>query len=170
MTTSRKHSVSFNAIATATSAKDLFEIIAGAVKGFRLCELRISQITEVLDAQDEKITVTLTRASGTYTPGTAGTAIAIVKWDSASSAAVATGKTNNTTQAVVGTGAFAVIMVTALYVVKDELVIRYEGDERPVFNINEALIVAISAPADTITLNGTLIFEEMATNKLNSSL
>src|SRR3954447_3189479 len=100
----RAYTVSF-APSAQTVAIDFFELITGAGGTIALLGLVISQTTELGDAQEEKLGLKFTRATGSYTSGSGGnTGVARPPVRASDAAATFTAETLNTTQIAVGSG------------------------------------------------------------------
>ncbi|KKL05654.1 hypothetical protein LCGC14_2603890, partial [marine sediment metagenome] len=118
----------------------------------------ISQTTEVADAAEEGLTIGLTK--GNTTVGSGGSAPATVPLNINTSAAGATIRANDTTEVSVGT---AVQLHSEAWNVRMPFIYLPAPEDRII--IGNALFFAcqlITAPADSITMNGTIVFEELA--------
>lgn len=151
---------SFAAVAVA-AAQDVFELVCPAGSGrVALREIRLGQYTDFGDSEAELISVQLIR--GYTTSGADGAAVTPVNTKPWSRAAAASVERNNTTLAQDGTGA---ILLADTFNVANGWWYRPPEDER-IFLAATAgqnrLVCRISAPADSITMNGTMVFEELA--------
>jgi hypothetical protein len=151
----------FSAVVTGAAvaaAQDVFEIVAGPATRVRLHEIRLGQTSDFGDAAAEGLSVTLVR--GFTTAGSGGGAVTPANLFGHASAVPATStvKRNNTTLAQDGTGA---TILSDAWNVADGW--RYEplNGQMPILEKGQRLVVRISAPADEITLNATLLFEEI---------
>lgn len=152
--------VPFAAVAI-TLAQDLFEILAPASSRLELCEVDIGQYSDAGDAQDELISIQILR--GHTVTGSGGSAVTPVLYRPWSRASTVVAAVNNTT---VATGGSPVIIHATSFNVRAGWfyrppVVAPRESERPFININERLVVRITAPADSITVNGTLKFKEI---------
>ena len=151
----------FAAVAV-TAAQDLFEIVAPANSRVRLLELDIGQYTDFGDAAAEILSISIHR--GHTTSGSGGSTVTPANLDPYSRVAGATVEANNTT---VATTAGVLLWSTAWH-------IQAGFVWRPLEDVHEApyrrhilikpsqrLVVRITAPADSITVNGTMLFEEI---------
>ncbi len=94
----RIYSVSYNGTITAAGGDtDLLSIQPASNKPVKLRGFRLSQITEVGDAQEEGVRVTVKRLPATFTVGSGGSAVTPAPMDSADSAAGCTTRCNDTT-------------------------------------------------------------------------
>lgn len=161
----RVYHVPFSAAAV-SAAVDVFEVLAASGKPFTLTEVVISQSSDYGDAAAEGLSVLVKRASGAYTTGSGGSTVTPAKSLTQDAAAGPTAKILNTTQAVAGSGTLTTLRAEAFnaqfgYAYRPRQ--NFPGtDERITFAAGEACVVSITAPADAITLSGTLVFEEFS--------
>jgi len=155
----RFYSVSFSAVSV-SAAVDVFEVLASAGKPFVLHEVVIAQSSDYGDAAAEGLQVLIKRATGSYTSGSGGSTATPAKHLTNDASAGPTAETNNTTQASAGTGALTTIRVEAWNVQAGYQYLP-PPEQRILFLPAEACVVSITAPADAITLSGTLVFEEL---------
>lgn len=155
----RFYSASFSAVSV-SAAVDVFEVLAATGKPFFLHEVIIAQSSDYGDAQAEGLSVLIKRATGSYTSGSGGGTATPAKHLTNDASAGPTAETNNTTQASAGTGALTTIRCDAW---NEQAGYQYlpTPEQRIFFLAAEAVVVSITAPADAITLSGTLVFEEM---------
>lgn len=155
----RMYSISFAATAE-TAAFDAFEIQPADDKPVRIHSVYISQTTEFGDAQDEMLSVTFNRGGTAITSGSGGSsATPQPLTSSGESAAGATCEVLNTTQATFTSG---VVVHRDAFNVRAGYAYRPTPEERiGVSQANGGLTVSISAPADSTSFIGTLIFEEL---------
>jgi hypothetical protein len=149
----------FAAVAV-TAAQDVFEIVAPANSRVAILGLFLGQYSDAGDAAAEILGLSVVR--GYTTSGSGGASVTPVNnhGHSGALAATATVERNNTTVAQDGTA--AVLLSTAWNV---QLPFVREAsnwlDEIWVLSPSQRLVVRITAPADELTMNGTLVFEEM---------
>ena len=147
----------FAAVAV-TAAQDVFEIVAPASSRLMIREIRLGQYSDPGDAQAEMLSVQIIR--GYTTSGSGGASVTPVNLSpvSGAAAAVATVERNNTTVAADGTG--AVLLADTFNVMGGW---RYYPvpEERIEVGVSQRLVVRITAPADALTMNGTLVYEEV---------
>lgn len=152
--------VPFSAIAV-TAAQDCFEIVAGSTKPLWLISVHLGQYSDFGDAQAELLSVLIQRAY--TTTGSGGASVTPQPILDGGDACDATAFRNNTTVATGGTaetvfsGAWN---VQAPFYYEPAYDPRGFFDARPSLSPGERMVVRITAPADSITMNGTLVFQE----------
>jgi len=152
----RRYAVVFEAVAV-TAIQDLFEIVAGPNTVVVIHACFISQESDAGDAQDELLRVTWTR--GYTTSGSGGTAANATPLDSGDVADEAAIEVNNTVQASVGT---PVILHVECFNVRAGWAYIPTPECRITLSPDERLVLELPvAPADALTMSGTLIFEEL---------
>jgi hypothetical protein len=150
------YSAQFNNVAV-TAAQDFFELVAPSSRPIRIHAIYLSQTSDLGDAAEEILRVLLIR--GHTTSGSGGSTPTPVPLRSGFVAAGTTAEANNTTAATAGSpvtchaDAFN-IRGGWVYVPTPEARIEVAGGERFVVNLP-------SAPADSLTMNGTIVFEEL---------
>lgn len=155
----RLYSCPFSAVSV-SAAVDVFEVLAATGKPFILHKIVISQSSDYGDAAAEGLSVLIKRATGSYTSGSGGSTVTPAKHLTNDAAAGPTVETNNTTQASAGSGALTTLHAEAFNVQAGWEYLP-PPEQRFLFLPTEACVVSITAPADAITLSGTLIFEEL---------
>lgn len=152
---------SFAAVA-ATVAQDLFEIVAPATARVRLLEVDIGQYTDFGDAAAEILSIQIIR--GHTVSGSGGSTVTPAGISPYTAAAGSTVEANNTTVATTsGTTLYA-----STWQIQDRfhwrpMETRIEPHRRQyLVKPSQRLVVRITAPADSITINGTMTFEEIA--------
>jgi len=155
----RFYSVPFSATAT-TVAVDVFEVLAATAKPLVLYEIVIGQSSDYGDAQAEGLIVLIKRATGAYTSGSGGSTVTPVRHLTNDAAVGATAEVMNTTQAVAGSGALTTARAEPFNVQAGWQYLPLP-ELRYTFLPAEACIVSLTAPADSITVSGTLVFEEL---------
>lgn len=154
----RFYSASFSAVAV-SAAVDVFEVLAATGKPFVLHEIVIAQSSDYGDAQAEGLSVLIKRATGSYTSGSGGSTATPARHLTNDAAAGPTVETNNTTQASAGSGALTTVRAEAFNVQAGYQYLP-PPEQRILFLPAEALVVSITAPADAVTLSGTVVIEE----------
>lgn len=154
----RFHTISVGP-STVTAAVDLFEILAASGKPFLLHEIVINQSSDYGDAAAEGLTITLKRATGSYTSGSSGGSPTSGKHLTNDAALGATVEALNTSQATAGSGAITIIRGESFNI---QAGYQYfpAPEQRIMFLPSEALILSMTAPADSITLTGSVVIEE----------
>jgi len=147
----------FAAVAV-TAAQDVFEIVAPANSRVAIREIRLGQYSDPGDAQAEMLSVQIIRG---YTVSGSGGSTATpvnVAGHSGALASTVTVEINNTTVANTGTG---VVLCADSFNVMGGWRFYPVPEERPIITNSARLVVRITAPADSLTMNGTIVFEEL---------
>jgi hypothetical protein len=155
----RFYSVPIAAVASPAAAFDAFEVLAAAGKPFVLHEVCLGQSSDYGDAAAEGLSVTIKKGIGS-TSGSGGSTPGANKHNTNDAAAGPTPETMNTTQAVAGGGSLTTIRAEA-FNAQGGYQYLPTPETRITFLPAEACVVSVSAPADAITVSGTLIFEEL---------
>lgn len=155
----RFYTASFSAVAV-SAAVDVFEVLAAAGKAFVLHEVVLAQSSDYGDAAAEGLSVLIKRATGSYTSGASGSTATPAKHLTNDAAAGPTVETNNTSQAAAGSGALTTLRAEAFNVQAGWQYLP-TPEQRFTFLPTEACVVSITAPADAVTLSGTIVFEEL---------
>jgi hypothetical protein len=150
------YTAQFNGVA-ATAQQDLFELVAPADAVVVIHIVEISQSSEVGDAQEEGLSLLL--KSGQTTSGSGGSTVTPVPVELGSPAFGGTCEANNTTKATAGTivthGAWA-------WNVRGPFTLIWTPETRPILSPSRrATLELATTPADSITLSGTITFEEI---------
>ena len=148
------HAAAFSAV-TVTAAQDVFEIVAPADRMVAVREVRLGQSSDPGDAQAELVPLTIVR--GHMTSGSGGAPVTPAALRSGDAAASASVERNNTTLAQDGSAA---TLLAEAWNVQTPYIYRPEADARIIVAPGERLVVRIGAPADVLTVSGTLVFEE----------
>ena len=141
-----------------TLAQDLFSILPAANKPCALHAVYLSQNTEVADAAEEGLTINIVK--GNTTVGSGGAAEVADPLNINTSATAVAGRVNDTTEVSAGT---AVIVHTEVWNVRMPFIYLPAPEDRIIWG--NALFLAIqliTVPADSITMTGTAVFEELA--------
>ncbi len=150
-------SATFTAVSV-SAAQDVFEITSPATRRVRIQDIRLGQYSDFGDAQAEILSVLILR--GYTVSGSAGSSVtpANVISDSAK-VAQSTVEANNTT--VANTGTAVTLLADAWNVQAGAWVAPLSDRLAFVIGPSTRLVVRITAPADALTMNGTMIFEEL---------
>ena len=141
-----------------TAAQDLFELAAPADTAVKVHGWTLSQITEVADAEEEMLTITVNRGEGS-TSGSGGASVTPAARSAGDSASGVTVERNNTTIMSAGT---ITELETYAWNVRVPLQMLYTPETMPIISASDRLTVELeTAPGDSITMHGTLIFEEL---------
>jgi hypothetical protein len=144
-----------------TTAVDLIEIVGTATKMVILHAWEIGQTTEFGDAQDETIGLLVKRGSSGSTAGSGGTTTTPAPVETGSAAASSTVRMMDTTQVVAGGGTLTTLMATSYNVRGVPVPWVPTPEMRFLFGPSERAVISITAPADSITYNATIWFEEI---------
>lgn len=155
----RMYTVQFDNVSV-SAAQDLFEITPASNKGIRLRGITVSQtgVADVGDAAEELLPVQIVR--GHTTGGSGGSAPTPVPLVPNDTAAGFTAEVNNTTIASAGT---TTTLFSDNFNVRSGYQFLFPDDMSPMASAGNTTIVVrmTRAPADAITLSGTLFVEEM---------
>jgi hypothetical protein len=156
----RYYAVAFSAVAV-SAAQDLFELTApanGAAR-IRLHEIRLIQTSDVASADSEVLRVTVKRGTSATTSGSGGSAPTPAPLESGDPAATFAAEVNNTTQMSGGT---ITVLLEGGFNVLGEYVWgpAIPPDRKPSAVNGERLVVSLTAPADALTMSGSVIVEE----------
>ncbi len=143
-----------------TTAIDLAEIVPAAGRVVVLHGWDIFQTTDFGDAQDEGLGLLLKRGSSTSTSGSGGSSPTPAPHETNAGAASSTVEMMNTTQAVAGGGTLTTLYTTGFNVRAGDRMV-FTPEMRFVFGPSERLILAMTVPADSITCNVSVVFEEI---------
>ena len=146
----RMYSASFSNVAV-TAQQDLFQIEA-LTTPIILHAVYLSQTTEVGDAMSEGLSILIARVTDDVTNATAE-----VSLDGGDAAATADINVNQTTELVTG----ITTIHSEAWNVLSPFVYLPTPECRPVIQIGNALVVNLNTtPADSITMSGTIYFEQ----------
>jgi len=150
----------FTAVAV-SAAQDLFELVAPATSRLEILEIDIGQVSDAGDAAAEMLGITLVR--GNTTSGSGGSTATPVNLKPWSRAAATTVETNNTTTASNGS---PVTLYSTTFNVQAGWIYRphrKDGLDDEIISVaaGERFCVRITAPADEVTMSGTIKFREI---------
>jgi hypothetical protein len=149
------YAATFGAVAV-TAAQDAFEIVAPSTKCVVIHEIALEQSSDAGDAQAELLRVQAIR--GFTTSGSGGSSVTPAPLENGSAAAGSTVEANNTTVATTGTTA---TLFDRAFNVQIGFFWQPTPECRVVLSPSQRLVVRIPAPADSLTMHGTMIFEEI---------
>jgi hypothetical protein len=152
------YAVTFEAVAV-TASQDFFELIPADDKPIALHGLVLSQSSDTGDAAEEILRLKVIR--GHATSGSGGTAPTPVALDPAGAAAGTAAEVNNTTIASTGT---AVDVLADTFNIRSGYQFWWTPETRPKCSQANGVSIAVrlmAAPADSLTMSGTLYFEEL---------
>lgn len=157
---SRMYTCQFNAVAV-TVAQDLFEIIGATGKILRIHSIELEQSTEVGDAQEEQLGITLKYGAGSVTSGSGGSSVTPAKIEQGDAAASFTCKANNTTKMAAGSGTITTQRAWTWNVRIPFNKIFTERQMPVIGSADRMTIELVAAPTDSVTMNGTVVVEEI---------
>lgn len=152
----RVYTVQFENV-TVSAAQDFFEITPADDKPVKLKGLVLSQSSDVGDAAEELLRISIIR--GHATSGSGGTAPTPAPLDPVDTAAGFTAEANNTTIASTGT---AVTLHSEQFNIRSGYQIWWPPGCEPRASQAQTTIVVrlLAAPADALSMSGTLYVEE----------
>jgi len=157
----RLYTAAFKSIAV-TAAQDLFEILAPTKAIVLVHGWTLSQITEVSDSAEEMLLLTTNRGVGTVTTGSGGATVTAQPLADGDAAFAGTVKRNNTTIMAVGTGTLEADLEVHAWNVRVPYQVIYTPEMRPVISAGNRWTLELeTVPADSITMNGFVTFEEI---------
>lgn len=152
----RMYRAMFSKVAV-TAAQDLFEVVSPADAVTRIHGWGVGQSSDTGDAAEEILNVAL--KSGPTTSGSGGSSPTVVPNSLGDAAYGGTVEANNTTKASTGT---IVTHDPREINVRIGLDVLYEPEDRKDLSPSARLTLElIDAPADSLTLSGYIIFEEI---------
>ena len=143
---------------TVSAVQDLAEIKLGTAQaGFVLSRV-IMQSSDEASSEAEELQIDEKRGTSTFTSGSGGGSLTVVKGQSGDAAhGLATVERNNTTQAVVGTGTLDTIGGGVFNVLAGEWGGELTPEKMHAIGPSEAYILSLSeAPADALTLRAII--------------
>ena len=152
------YTATFEAVAV-TAAQDFFEVAPADDKPVKFCGIMLSQSSDVGDAAEEILRITITRVP-THTSGSGGTTPTPRLISSVGTAAGCTVEANNTT---IATTAGTLENIYAYqFNIRVGLELFLPPEFQPIFAQASAGVVRLAAaPTDSLTMSGTLLFEEL---------
>lgn len=151
----RKYRASFTSVAV-SAAQDLFELVAASGKTVAIHGWGFSQTSDVGDAAEEILPITLKR--GASSSGSGGASVTPIPKGITDAAFGGTCERNNTSQAASGT---IVTVDSKSMNVRVGIDVIYTPEQRPILTGGERCVLDIPAPADSLTMSGYLEFEEI---------
>jgi hypothetical protein len=147
------YSVVFEEVAV-TADQDLFEIVAPSDAAVLIHVLTLSQSSDAGDSESELLSILMHRGT---TSGSGGSAATPRPMQAGFPAAGSTVEVNNTTKSTEGVQLYADAFNVQLGLQK-----IWTPETRPVISPSGRIVIEVqTAPADSITMSGTLIFEEI---------
>ena len=156
---SRLYTVTFEAVAV-TAAQDFFCLEPADDKPVRILGVMLSQSSDVGDAAEEILRVTITRVPATFTSGSGGTTPTARLIDATGAAAGFTAEANNTTVAT--TSGTLENLLAYQFNIRTGLELFLPPELQPMFVQGTGGAVRLAAaPTDSLTMSGTLFVEEL---------
>lgn len=156
----RRYTAGFKAVAV-TAQQDLFEIVAPSDAIVIIHEWELSQSTEVGDTQEEQLQLTTNRGIGAVTSGSGGSTPTAQPIEDGDAAFGGTVEVNNTTKMAAGSGSLEELEPYGWNVRVPYLKI-YTPETRPIISPGNRWTLELeTTPADSITMNGRIVFEEV---------
>jgi hypothetical protein len=141
-----------------TAVQDLFELVSPADAVTIVHRITLTQDTEVGDAAEEMLTLTMNRGVG-VTSGSGGASVTPQPISDGDPAFGGTCERNNTT--VISGGTIEELR-TENWNVRIPFDKIFTPEERPVLSPSGTFTVELeTAPADSVTMSGTIVFEEV---------
>lgn len=155
----RMYVVTFDEVAV-TAQQDLFMLAPATNKPIWIHEIVITQSTEVAEAQEEWLHLRIVR--GFATVGSGGSSFTPTPLLVADAAAGVTARINDTSKAVVGGGTTEVLR-SDNFMVRSGYYYLPTPETRLFCNaVGTRICVQLNTtPADSVTMSGSLIFEEL---------
>lgn len=138
------------------AAQDLFEIVPSASTRLRIREIRIGQFSDAGDAASELLSLTILR--GNTTSGSGGSTVTPANVRPWSRAAETVVEVNNTT---IASGGSPVTVLSDTWNIQAGWIYAPPKDEQIRVEALTRLVVRLSAPLDSLSVNGTIVFEEI---------
>ena len=149
----RIYSASFEEVAV-SAAQDLFEITAPADSSVIIHSVTITQSSDAGDSQAEMLPILIHRGTTSGSGGSTPTPNPYALGDAAAGTTV---EANNTTQGTEGT-----ILHAEAFNVQIGFYYLPPPEDRIIVSPSDILHIELqSAPADALTMNGTVVFEEI---------
>jgi hypothetical protein len=144
-----------------SAAQDLVEIKLGASQAGLVHSVLLMQSSEE-DTTAEMLQVNAQRASGSFTSGSGGGSLTVIKGQTGDpSHGLATVERNNTTQAAAGSGTLEPLpgLSGVFNVLSGEWERTLTPELRPPLGPSEALVISIPAPDDSTTIRCVVVLE-----------
>lgn len=151
----RMYTIIIPGTASPAAAFDLFELVPATAKPIRIRRVRIAQSSEPT-TEEEQLAISIIRAHSTS--GSGGASVTPQPLNSGDPASGATCERMNTT---VATGGSPVTILEDVWNTRTGYDMPFAPEECPEAVNGERIVVTSSAPADAVTIRGTLWFEEL---------
>lgn len=143
-----------------SAIQDLWEILAPADACLIIHSFTVGQNSDTGDAAEEILNLIGTRGVGSVTSGSGGSTPTAHPVQDGAAASGATVEANNTTQMVVGSGTLENLF-SANWNVRVPYEKIWTPEERPIVSPSNRFVIELSGPADAITVQSTITFEEL---------
>lgn len=154
----RRYTIPIAAVASPAAIWDAWELLAASTKPCKIIRVVLGQTTDLQDANEEALTLSVIR--GHTTSGSGGSSTTPQPLDDVDTAAGLTAETMNTTIASAGTAETTHVIAFNLRVGLDH--IFPPGSEPKIHQVisNDRTVLRVSAPADAVTCSGYVEVEE----------
>lgn len=158
------YTASFSNVAV-TAAQDLFALLAHSSSRIAICRAEVMQVSDVGDAAAEILAYSFKRGATVAGSGGSAPTPVPVKGHTGARAAVTVARVNDTTQA--GTGTIATVLAGGFHISAGLIYAPKYGaeadvDERITVEAGQRIVLSLdTAPADSLTMYGTILFEEL---------
>jgi len=144
-----------------TAVQDIFEVAAPADSIVIIHSWIISQSTDYGDSEEEGLVLTTNRGVGTVTSGSGGSTVTTQPIQDGQASAGSTVERNNTTAMAAGSGSIEELEAI-VWNVRVPFERIYAPEYRPIIGPSQHWTLELeTAPADSITVSATLVFEEI---------
>lgn len=145
----------------ATAQQDFFEIAAPADAVVIVHSWFLAQTTETGDAAEEMLLLTCNRGVGSVTSGSGGSSVTAQPREDGDAAFGGTVEANNTTKMAAGSGSIEELEAHA-WNIRVPYQMIYTPETRPVISPSNRWTLELeTSPADSITISGMAIIEEI---------
>src|SRR5262245_16816067 len=156
----RMYTTHFKDVAV-TAAQDLFEVLGASDSLTVVHRVMLTQSTETGDAAEEMLKLTTNRGVGAVTSGSGGSTHTPQAVNDGDAAFGGTVEINNTTIMATGSGALEQLEAFA-WNLRVPLDLIWTPETRPVISPGNRWTLELeSAPADSVTMSGTVWLEEL---------
>lgn len=143
-----------------TAAQDLFQLLAAATGIVKVHRIHLEQSSDVGDAAEEILELETVRGDGGVTSGSGGSTPTAQPVDNGDAAPATTVEANNTTRLVAGTGTLDLLEKFG-WNVRIPFDHVWAPEERPLVTPGDHWTFSLNdAPADSLTVSGSITFEE----------
>lgn len=152
----------FSAVILSTNPYDVFHITAPSNARVAIREVRLGQYSEFGDAEAELLSIQIMVGTTAASTGTAITPLNVLRHTGAPTAGTAV---VGPSTALASTASATVLIADSLNIAAGYWLSPTDCD-RIVLNPSQRATIRMSAPTDAVTLNGTLMFQEMGSPRL----